>query len=55
MLRQQASPTETELRVERSHMVNEAIEMVEMEWHPKKTSEGFIPTTSESTDSKTQP
>jgi len=53
MLRRKASPTETELRVEYSHMVNEAIEMIDMEWHPEETSEGLIP--SISTDSQAQP
>ncbi|KAF8273612.1 hypothetical protein EI94DRAFT_1715410 [Lactarius quietus] len=52
-LRQEASPTETELRAERSHMVNEVIEMVDMDSHPGKTSESFVPSTS--MDSQTQP
>jgi hypothetical protein len=43
MLRRKASPTETELRVEHSHMVNEALEMVDMEWPSEKTSESTIP------------
>ena len=46
MLRRQASPTETQLRVEYSHMVNEVLEMVAMESHPENTSENFIPSTS---------
>jgi hypothetical protein len=53
MLRQQAYLTGTEHRAERSHLVNEALEMVDMEWPPGKTSEGFIPTSS--TDSQAQP
>ncbi|KAF8273616.1 hypothetical protein EI94DRAFT_1715438 [Lactarius quietus] len=52
-LRQKASPTATELRVVHSHMVNEALEMVDMEWRSEKTSEGFVPATS--TDSRAQP
>jgi hypothetical protein len=43
MLRRKASPTETELRVEHSHMVNEALEMVDMEWPSEKASESTIP------------
>jgi len=37
MLRRKASPTETEIRVEHSHMVNEALEMVDMEWRSEQT------------------
>ena len=48
MLRRKASPTETELRVEHSHMVNEALEMVDMEWHSQKTSESINPSDSRS-------
>ena len=40
MLRRKASPTETEIRVEHSHMVNEALEMIAVERHPE---EGFVP------------
>jgi hypothetical protein len=43
MLRKKASPTETELRVEHSHMVNEALELVDMEWQSQKTSESTRP------------
>jgi len=43
MLRRKASPTETELRVEHSNMVNEALEMVDMEWHSEKTSGSIAP------------
>ena len=48
MLRRKASPTETELRVEHSNMINEALEMAvleltDLEWHPEKTSESTIP------------
>lgn len=46
MLRRAASPTETDLRVEHSHMINEAIEMVALEWHHGETSEGFAPSIS---------
>ncbi|KAF8273614.1 hypothetical protein EI94DRAFT_1715420 [Lactarius quietus] len=53
MLRRKASPTETELRVEYSHMVNEAIEMIDIEWHLEETSEGLIP--SISTNSQAPP
>jgi len=43
MLRREAAPTQTELRLEHSHMVNEAIEMVTaMELHSKVTSRGSI-------------
>lgn len=43
MLRRKAAPTETELRVEHSNMVNEALEMADMEWNPEMTSESTIP------------
>ncbi len=46
MLRRKASPTETEFRVEHSHMVNEAPEMIAVERHPEEISEGFIPSIS---------
>jgi hypothetical protein len=59
MLRRKASPTETELRLERSHMVNEAVEMIAVEWHSEETSEetpkGFTPSTGMSTDAEAQP
>ncbi|KAH8992604.1 hypothetical protein EDB86DRAFT_1484776 [Lactarius hatsudake] len=42
MLRQKASPTETELRLEHSHMINEALEMTAVERHPTKILEGFM-------------
>ncbi len=35
MLRRIASPTETEINIECSNMVNEAIEMIEVELHPE--------------------
>jgi hypothetical protein len=38
MLRRKASPTETELHVEYSHMVNEALEMVPVEVYPGEIS-----------------
>ncbi len=53
MLRQKASPTETELRIQYSHMVNEALEMIAVEWHPEETSKCFISSTS--TDAQAQP
>ena len=46
MLRRKASPTETQLRVEHSNMVNEALEMVDMEWHSEKSSGSIIPSVS---------
>ncbi|KAH9053980.1 hypothetical protein EDB83DRAFT_1152927 [Lactarius deliciosus] len=46
MLRRIASPTETELRIEYSHMVNEALEMITIELHPEETSQDFLPSTS---------
>ena len=52
MLRRKASRTQTELRVEYSHMVNEALEMVNAEF-PKDTSGGAIP--SISTGAQDQP
>jgi len=49
MLRRKASPTETELRIEYSHMVNEALEMMSAECHPEEMSVGSIPSTSTDT------
>ncbi|KAF8273786.1 hypothetical protein EI94DRAFT_1714927 [Lactarius quietus] len=49
MLRRKASPTETELRVQYSHMVDEALEMVSGEWYTEETSGGSIPSTSTGT------
>jgi hypothetical protein len=46
MLRRKAFPTETELRVQYSHMVNEALEMIAVEWHSEEISDGFVPSTS---------
>lgn len=46
MLRRKASPTETDLRIEYSHMVNEALEMITVELHPEETSQDFLPSTS---------
>ncbi|KAH9179188.1 hypothetical protein EDB89DRAFT_1925851 [Lactarius sanguifluus] len=43
MLRRKASPTETQLHVQYSHMVDEALEMVES--HPE-APEGFMPSSS---------
>ncbi|KAI9437415.1 hypothetical protein BJY52DRAFT_1217584 [Lactarius psammicola] len=53
MLRRKASPTDTDLRIQYSHMVNEALEMVAVEWHPEEVSEGFTP--SISTEAQAQP
>ena len=39
MLRRKASPTQTELRLEHSQMVNEALELIELELHSKGTSD----------------
>ena len=39
MLRRKASPTRTELRLEHSQMVNEALELIELELHSKGTSD----------------
>ncbi|KAH9022314.1 hypothetical protein EDB85DRAFT_1996231 [Lactarius pseudohatsudake] len=41
MLRQKASPTETKLRLELSHMIDDALEMIAMERCPEEISEGF--------------
>jgi hypothetical protein len=41
MLRRKASPTETELRFEYSHMINEALEMT-----TEETPKNFIPSIS---------
>ena len=38
MLRRKASPTRTELHLEHSQMVNEALELIEVELHSKGTS-----------------
>jgi len=52
MLRRQASPTQTELCVEYSHMDNEAIGMIAVESPPKETSGRTVP--SISTDAQAQ-
>ncbi len=53
MLRRKASPTETELRIQYSHLVNEALEMIAVEWHPEGISEGTTPSISK--DAQAQP
>ncbi|KAH9054028.1 hypothetical protein EDB83DRAFT_1156598 [Lactarius deliciosus] len=53
MLRQKASPTETKLRLEYSHMVNDALEMIAVEQCPEEVSEGMF-TLSISTDAEAQ-
>jgi len=52
MLRQKASPTETELRVEHSHMVDAAFEVIRLEPLHKETSECLVQSTS--TDAEPQ-
>jgi hypothetical protein len=39
MLRRKASPTQTELRLEHSQMVNDALELIEVDMHSKGTSD----------------
>ncbi|KAH9032827.1 hypothetical protein EDB84DRAFT_1578472, partial [Lactarius hengduanensis] len=41
MLRQKASPTETKLRLELSHMIDDALEMIAVDRCPEELSEGF--------------
>jgi len=53
MLRRKASPTQTELRLEHSQMINEALEMIEVSLESNKTSDSCIP--SISLDTHTQP
>ncbi|KAI9452767.1 hypothetical protein BJY52DRAFT_1418558 [Lactarius psammicola] len=53
MLRRKASPTETKLRNQYSHIVNEALEMATIESHPEDISESTIPSTSK--DARAQP
>ena len=53
MLRRKASPTETQLRIEYSHMVNEALEMTPVECHPEDISKDPAP--SISTDAQAHP
>ena len=52
MLRRKASPTQTELRLEHSQMINEALEMIEVELQAKDTSDGAIPSISLDTHSQ---
>ncbi|KAH9022316.1 hypothetical protein EDB85DRAFT_374953 [Lactarius pseudohatsudake] len=52
MLRQKASPTETKLRLELSHMIDDALEMIAVDRCPEEISEGF--TLSISTDAEAQ-
>ncbi len=53
MLRRKASSTETKLRNQYPHMVNEALEMTTVETHPEGISEGT--TLSISKDAQAQP
>ncbi|KAH8981679.1 hypothetical protein EDB86DRAFT_419289 [Lactarius hatsudake] len=53
MLRQKASPTETKLRLEYSHLVNDALEMIAVDQCPAEISEGGF-TLSISTDAEAQ-
>ncbi|KAH8990062.1 hypothetical protein EDB92DRAFT_1866217 [Lactarius akahatsu] len=53
MLRQKASPTETKLRLEYSHMVDNALEMIAVDRCPEELSEGGF-TLSISTDAEAQ-
>ena len=53
MLRRKASPTQTELRLEHSQMINEALEMINVELNAKETRDGGIP--SISLDTHAQP
>jgi len=43
MLRRKARPTETELHVQYSHMINEALEMVAVDKHPGDSARSLIP------------
>ncbi|KAH8984417.1 hypothetical protein EDB92DRAFT_1886771 [Lactarius akahatsu] len=52
MLRRTASPTETTLRLEYSHMINDVLEMIAVDRCPEELSEGF--TLSISTDAEAQ-
>ncbi|KAH8992539.1 hypothetical protein EDB86DRAFT_1479264 [Lactarius hatsudake] len=52
MLRRKASPTETTLRLEYSHMIDDALEMIAVDRCPEDISEGF--TLSISTDVEAQ-
>ena len=54
MLRRTASPTDTELRVEYSQMINDALEMITFELHTEETPESFVPSIS-TTDIQAQP
>ncbi|KAH9077772.1 hypothetical protein EDB83DRAFT_1512644 [Lactarius deliciosus] len=53
MLRQKASPTDTKLRLEYSHMVDDALEMIAVDQCPEEISEGGL-TLSISTDAEAQ-
>ncbi len=47
MLRQSASPTETQIRIDYSRVVNEALELVPAQWSSsEQTSDGSVPTIS---------
>ncbi|KAN0135257.1 hypothetical protein V8E53_006822 [Lactarius tabidus] len=43
LLRRKASPTQTELRVQYSHMIDEAQQMIPVARHPEHKSEGLMP------------
>ncbi|KAH8981675.1 hypothetical protein EDB86DRAFT_1477768 [Lactarius hatsudake] len=51
-LRRKASPTETTLRLEYSHMVDNALEMIAVERCPEAISEGFTPSISTDTEAQ---
>lgn len=43
ILRRKARPTATELHIQYSNMINEALEMIAMEPDPGDTTESYIP------------
>ena len=52
MLRRAASPTDTELRIEYSQMINEALEMITFELHAEETSKSIVPSISTGTQAQ---
>lgn len=46
LLRRKASPTQTELRVQYSHMIDEALQMIPLARHPEHKLEGLMPSVS---------
>jgi hypothetical protein len=54
LLRRKARPTETELHIQYSHMINEALQMIAVEPRPGDSAASVIPSI-ETDDTEVQP